>query len=174
MSKPIILLFTFLLLACNEKEQAKPAVQVVENEVIFSTEDLKNVKWLSPEEYSLKNIGDKEGMYSNEYVTKLPDYKGFEIFITTSGGNDDPYTLCIVKEKILRLNYDISLDITPNWSIPGKKENNYRRNTFKIYKDYMIEINTDEKLENNEAKKYTKYYRINDNGEFYDVSEPTD
>jgi len=200
MSKTIVaiaLAFT-VLIGCKEETKdkpaalpEKPAIQAVEenavvekseNEenVIFSTKDLdweNGAKRLSPEEYPLKIITyDGKGPYDTEdgeMIIKLPDYRGFEIVIwTTSGGDDDPYSLAVVKEKIIKLDSATSLSITPHWSEPGNEENNYCRKTFKIYKDYTIEINTDEKLEerhDNEAKKYTKYYRINDKGEFYEV-----
>jgi len=61
------------------------------------------------------------------------------------------------------------LNIAPRWSEPGNDENNYVVKKFIIYKDYIIRIDTEEKAENKEVKKFTKYYRINDKGDFYEV-----
>jgi len=150
-----IILFALLLLSCNKT-------------VIFSTKDLENAKWHSPDEYPLKIIGHDGKIYDNvDNVIKLLDYNKFEIIIwSTDGGDDIPYSLCVVKEKII--NVDSGLNITPHWSEPGNDENNYSKKTFKIYSDYTIEINTEEK-ENNDLQKHTKYYKINNDGNFYEV-----
>jgi len=194
-----IALAFIVFIGCEDKNKdkptalpEKPAIQVVEEEavversdneegVIFSTKDLDwgedGATWISPEKYPLKIISyDGKGTDDNDrHLKKLPDYKGFEIIISTTYGerDNDSYDLSIVKEKIINwADSTVNLDIAPNWSEVYNEENNYRRKTFKIYKDYTIEINTKEKLENNEIQKYTKYYRINDNGEFYEVSKP--
>ncbi|GBU25926.1 hypothetical protein R83H12_02593 [Fibrobacteria bacterium R8-3-H12] len=163
-----IVLFSLLALfiaSCNEK-----AAKTTNLEVIFSTKDLESAKWLSPDEYPLKAVGHDGKIYDNvDYLIKLPDYNGFEIVIwSTPAGDDVPYILYVVKEKIIPIN--TGLNISPHWSEPGNDENNYLENTFKIYKDYTIEINTEEKRENSDVQKYTKYYRINDKGDFYEVN----
>jgi hypothetical protein len=148
-------------------EKTKPNL-----EVIFSTKDLdlETAKWLSPDEYPLKTIGHDGKIYDHERpIIKPPDYNGFEVVIWSEpeAGDDIPYILYVVKEKILDANPGLS--ITPHWSEPGNDENNYCEKTFKIYSDYTIEINTEEKEENEDVQKYTKYYRINDSGNFYEV-----
>jgi len=165
----VIVLAFLVFIGCKE-----------ESEVIFSAKDWdweNSAKWISPKEYSLQIFENEEGIYANvdvDMIVKLPDYKGFEIVIwRTPGGDNNAISLCIVKEKIVNFASATSLDIS-NWSDPGNAENNYHIKTFKIYKDYMIEINTEERRENYEVQKYTKYYRINDDGEFYEVSKPTD
>jgi len=162
----IFSLLTLFLASCND------------NEVIFSAKDLdweSKAKWISPKEYSLQILENEEGIYANvdvDMIVKLPDYKGFEIVIwLTPSGYNNAISLCIVKEKIVNFASDASLDIS-NWVDPDNAENNYRIKTFKIYKDYAIEINTEEKKGKDEVQKYTKYYRINDDGEFYEVSKP--
>jgi len=164
----IFSLLTLFLASCND------------NEVIFSAKnwDWENsAKWISPKEYSLRIFENEEGIYANvdiDMIVKLPDYKGFEIVIwRTPGGDNNAISLCVVKEKMVNFASATSLDIS-NWVDPGNAENNYHIKTFKIYKDYMIEINTEDRQKNYEVRKYTKYYRINDDGEFYEVSKPTD
>ena len=139
-------------------------------DVIFSTQDLDSAKWLSPDEYPLKSIGHDGGVYNNTNpVIRIPDYKGFPIVISafTEAGDDIPYFLCVVKSGIIM--YDESLGISPRWSEPGNDENNYVYKRFIIYKNYIIRIDTEKKVENKEVKKFTKYYRINDKGDFYEV-----
>jgi len=138
-------------------------------DIIFSTENLESAKWYSPDEYPLKIIGHDGGIYDNvDDVIKLPSYNKFEIIIwSTPSGDDIPYILCVVKEKII--DTDSGLNITPHWSEPGNDENNYSKKTFKIYKDYTIEINTEEKREDDEVQKYTKSYKINNEGSFYEL-----
>jgi hypothetical protein len=156
-------------------------IELSKNKIIFSTKDIENAAWLSPDKYPLKNIGHDGKIYDNEdYLIKLPDYKDFEIVIwSTPGGDDNPYALCVVKSGII-MALNESLDITPRWSEPGNDDNVYCRKTFKIYEDYTIEIYTEEKgyvderdekgeLKYGKAQKYTKYYRINDNGDFCEV-----
>ena len=137
--------------------------------IIFSTEDLDNADWTSPEEYPL-NIKDYEGTISTnmDYVIKLPKYKNFEVVIwSTEGGDNNPYALCIVKSRIMYVG--TSLSITPFWSEPGNEDNNYCNKTFKIHKDYTIEITTEEKKDGGIKQKYTKFFKINDKGDFYEV-----
>jgi len=143
----------------------------INSNIIFSTEDLDNATWCSPDEYPLKAMNYEGKIYDNvDYLIKLPDFKKFKVVIwSTAGGDSDPYALCLVKSGIMYL--DTSLDISPYWSEPGNDKNNYCNKTFKIYKDYTIEINTVEKAEGGKVKKYTKYYKINDEGDFYEVKE---
>ena len=139
-------------------------------DVIFSTQDLDSAIWLSPDEYPLKSIRHDGSVYNEiEPIIRLPDYKGFQIVIwaVLGAGDDIPYSLCVVKSGIMMLNK--SLNIAPRWSEPGNDENNYVVKKFIIYKDYIIRIDTEEKAENKEVKKFTKYYRINDKGDFYEV-----
>jgi hypothetical protein len=179
-------LLTLLIASCDDKP-AKTNQTKIENsavleensvvdkkaetnlDVIFSTENLESAKWNSPDEYPLKIIGHDGGIYDNvDNVIRLPDYNKFEIIIwSTEGGDDIPYTLCVVKEKIINVNS--GLNITPHWSEPGNDENNYSKKTFKIYKDYTIEINTEEKKEDSEVQKYTKRHKINNDGSFYEL-----
>jgi len=140
-------------------------------DVIFSTQDLlDSVIWQYPDEFPLKYIGYDGNVYNaTEPVIRLPDYKGFQIVIWALFDADDmDYNLCVVKSGIMMLNK--SLDIAPRWYyMGGNDENNYVSKKFIIYKDYIIRIDTEEKAENKEVKKFTKYYRINDNGDFYEV-----
>lgn len=146
-------------------------------DVIFSTRDLDSSIyhydssiWLSPDEFPLKSIGHDGNVYNNtNNIIRLPDYKDFQIviWVIDEAGDDIPYFLCVVKSGIMMSHK--SLGISPRWSEPGNDENNYVFKKFIIYKDYIIRIDTEEKAENKEVKKFTKYYRINDNGDFYEV-----
>ena len=139
-------------------------------DIIFSTQDLDSTINLFPNEFPLKCIGHDGKIYNNDDpIIRLPDYKDFQIviWIYDSAGDDIPYALCVVKSGIMMLNK--SLSITPRWYDVGNDENNYLFKKFIIYKNYIIRIDTEEKAENKKVKKFTKYYRINDNGEFYEV-----
>ncbi len=138
-------------------------------DVIFSTQDLDSAIWLSTDEFPLKLTAYDGSVYNaTEPVIRLPDYKGFQIVIWAEFDSDDLLCyLCVVKSGIMMLNK--GLDISPSWYDMGNDKNNYVFKKFIIYKDYIIRIDTEEKAENKEVKKFTKYYRINDNGEFYEV-----
>ena len=138
-------------------------------DVIFSTQDLDSAIWLSPDEFPLKSIGHDGNVYNEiEPIIRLPDYKNFQIVIYAFFDADDiPYLLTVVKSGIMNINE--SLDISPRWSEVGNDENNYVLKKIIIYKDYIIRIDTEKKAENKEVKKFTKYYRINDKGDFYEV-----
>ena len=159
-------LLALFIASCDDKPAKTNQTNL---DVIFSTENLENAKWYSPDEYPLKIIGHDGGKYDNvDDVIKLPSYNKFEIIIwSTPGGDDIPYILCVVKEKII--DTDSGLNITPHWSEPGNDENNYSKKTFKIYKDYTIEINIEEKKESKKVEKYTKSYKINNGGNFYEL-----
>jgi hypothetical protein len=156
-------------------------IELSKNKIIFTTKDLENATLYSPNEYPLKIIGHDGKIYNNVYeVIKLPNYKGFEIVIPLDDyGDNNLYRLRVVKSGII-MTLDKSLDITPDWSEPENYDNVYCRKTVKIYEDYTIEIYTEEKgyvnerdekgeLKYGKAQKYTKYYRINDNGDFCEV-----
>ena len=172
MKKISIISILFLFTVSYSYIITKSNQSIIESnlDVIFSTQDLDSAKWLSPDEYPLKSIGHDGGVYNNTNpIIRLPDYKGFPIVISafTEAGDDIPYFLCVVKSGIRMLNK--SLNISPRWSEPGNDENNYVYKNFIIYKNYIIRIDTEKKAENKEVKKFTKYYRINDKGDFYEV-----
>lgn len=182
----VTIFFVLIILSCCTTKQSKQQVSDVpisetmppreqeavpidyNKKIIFSTEDLDSAKWYSPTEYPLKAISHEGTIYDNiDYVIKLPNYKDYEVVIwSTPGGDDDPYALCIVKLGIMLV--DPGLNVAPHWSEPGNDENNYCKKDFKIYEDYTIRIDTDEAQEG-VAQKSTKYYRINDDGEFYEI-----
>jgi uncharacterized protein (TIGR02145 family) len=145
--------------------------------IIFSTENLDSAALISSDKYPLKVIDYEGKIVDNEDdLIKLPGYKEFEIFISIFyGGDTDPHSLSVVKSGVI---ID-GLNVTPHWGEPGNF-NVYEHKTFKIYEDYTIEIYaeeqnyTQERDDKGEPKysmplKYTKYYRINDNGDFYEV-----
>ena len=190
--RTIILLASILLLvACNNKtvkensiaeieqlavadtetvtiENNKSVVTEKEGNLLFSTNDLENAKRYSPEEYPLKAVGHDGKVYDSvDYLIKAPDYKRFQLIIWfTAAGDDIPYALCVVKDGVYNINDGLS--ITPRWSEPGNDENNYRYEYFEIYEDYTIRIDTEMGNEG-VVEKHTKYYRISDDGEFYEI-----
>lgn len=167
----IISLFILFTVSCSYRLTKSNQAKIESNlDTIFSTGDLDSSLWHSPNEFPLKYVGFDGNVYNNTYdIIRLPDYKNFQIVIwaNAGAGDDIPYALCVVKSGIMMLNK--SLNISPNWSEPGNDENNFCKKYFIIHKNYIIRIDTEEKAENKEVKKYTKYYRINDNGEFYVV-----
>jgi uncharacterized protein (TIGR02145 family) len=149
------------------------------NKVIFSTKDLDSATFISPDKYPSKiTCHDGKKYYNADGLIKLPNYKNFEIVIySIPGGDTAPYTLCVVKPETTDVG---CLNITPHWSEPENGDNVYNKKTFKIYENYTIEIHTEEQGyteehdDRGESKygkplKYTKYYRINDKGDFYEV-----
>ncbi len=67
-------------------------------------------------------------------------------------------------------NYKKALDVTPLRSTPGMEESEYTKNEFEIYQDYLIRIYTVELFEG-DTTHTESFYRINDQGEFYEVKE---
>ena len=190
--KMIIILFSLLFIACGNKpiEQSKNISETVitnttnvENTkengeektgqnssiIIFSTIDLSSSDLLTPEKTMQKTL--LREYYDNGATFSfivLPSFNNKEIVIELREGGDYPmYYLCVINAGIVDVRK--SLNITPHWSEPGNEENNYSKKAFKIYNDYKIEINTEEKQENSDVQKYTKYYKINDDGDFYEV-----
>lgn len=167
----IISLLVLFTVSCSYRIIKPNQTKIESNlEVIFSTQELDSSIWLSPNQFPLQYIGLDGNVYNNtDEIIRLPDYKDFQIVIyaITEAGDDIPFALCVVKSGIMMLNK--SLDISPRWSEPGNDENNYCYKHFIIYKNYVIRIDIEEKAENKGVKKFTKYYRINDNGEFYEI-----
>ena len=187
----IIYLFTLLFIACgnrisddnnvcdtvllmddeNEKENSDNNSEEygIENtNIIFSTSDLFSSDWLTSDEIEQKTsyIGHSD----NSYII-LPLFKNREIVIVLlDDGDFEMYYLCLIVDGFVKVDNNlISLDITPDWSEPENEVNVYCKKTFKIYEDYTIEINTEEKNGDSKVKKYTKNYRINDEGNFYEI-----
>ena len=173
----IITLISLVVVSCISRNSGVAAINSdsritlnSDSSIIFSTKDIDNAKWYSPDEYPLKAIGHDGKIYNNvDYLIKLPNYKDFEIVIwSTEGGDNIPYALCVVKSGIIYVG--ASLSITPYWSEPGNDENNYCKKTFNIYKGYTIEINTED-CKDGKIQKDRKYFKINDEGDFYEAKK---
>ncbi len=77
---------------------------------------------------------------------------------------------CCISTSSELPNYKKALDITPLRSTPGMEESEYTKNELVIYQDYLIRIYTEEFSEG-DTSRYENFYRINDQGEFYEVKK---
>ena len=138
--------------------------------IIFSTEDIQKSKF-EPFE-SIKKKTSYSEYYDDGVVNTflvLPKYKKYDILINCMQGDENRmYYLCVVKDGKLKPDRRDALDITLDWSEPDNEVNVYCKKTFKIYEDYTIEIHT-ENGNYGKIQRYTKYYKINDKGDFYEV-----
>lgn len=142
---------------------------VSDSTLYFSTLELKSSKRLNSTSFPLKTVGYDGEIYDNmEDVIQLRKNGVFDIVIDENLDGDYPiYYLCVVKKNI----FDIKkgLNITPRWDDLDDR-GDYRNIYFEISSDYLIRIDTEEKTDG-EIKKYTNNYRINNNGDFYEVKE---
>ncbi|MDR0516963.1 MAG: hypothetical protein LBH25_07965 [Fibromonadaceae bacterium] len=174
-------------------------IELSESKVIFSTDDLEKINYLVSVDYSgsvpepiplmsdtakyklniskdemplnrIRSNGDTIGYSYN--VTKLPAYKNHTILLVSDDNYDIPiYNISLLQNGNI---YDgKSLDVTPDydWGQPDvdPRGQDYEKKYFKIYNDWTIEIDVEKKEKDIEVQKYTKYYRINDKGNFYEV-----
>ncbi|KMQ50450.1 hypothetical protein CHISP_2697 [Chitinispirillum alkaliphilum] len=138
------------------------------HDIIFTTKSLDTANFISPEDYPLYIIARDGNKYTNvEPFVRLPDYKNYKVIITTfSGGDIEPFDIHIVRSGVISRN---SLNVTKYWSDLGDR-GDYRKKYFEIYCDYTIRIDTEER-EDGHTKRFTRFYRISDEGEFYKVDE---
>ncbi len=137
--------------------------------VLFETKDLENMPEFSLEEFAKKfNLSKGNNMYGehNSFIN-LGLQDNNLIIIKACGDENTMYYLGNVMSSELP-NYTKAIDVTLHWSEPWEG-GAYRNKEFKIYKDYLIYVKTEECFE--EKKIYENYYRINDKGEFYEVKE---
>lgn len=138
--------------------------------VIFSTENLEILGNCRVEK-KLKCFGyDNEIIDHEFYAYNLPDFKSYKVVIMYDDFSDSSlYLLSIVRQGAIY--YNESLDITPESSTPDVDDGVYEIIRFKIFSDHMIKIYTEKSNDGHTIEKYTKYYRINDEGKFYEVKE---
>ena len=143
------------------------------NNVIFSSQNIinNNIVWISPTDCHLSSIGWDGKLYNNTMkYAKLFSNGDCSVILMCfdEAGDIVPWNLSVVKAKIITKE---TLDVTPQWEDLGDDINHsYRNIYFEIYKDFKIKIVT-EKGDKNKIQKYTKYYRINNEGKFYEVKE---
>lgn len=153
----------------NTQIEGNNEVNKIEEDIIFSTKDLETAKRYSPDEYPLKTYGHDGKVYDNQSgIYLLPDYKNYSVVIERiEGGDNIGLYLSIVKEGTIQYG-EGNLSIG-DWSEP-EGYGDYRNKYFEISSDFLIRIDTEEKTEG-KIKKYTNYYRINDDGDFYEVKD---
>lgn len=83
-------------------------------------------------------------------------------------GTRNSYYIGCVKKELFYIGEGVN--VSPEWEEPENGKNCYEKRNFELYSDYLLKIETEEML-NGIKKLYTKYYRINDSGEFYEVKE---
>ncbi len=137
--------------------------------VIFSNESLDTAKFLLPKEYPLKTYGYDGKIYDNmSDIYILPNYKRYGVVIgRIEGGDNVSLTLSIIKEGTIQPGSE-SLGLS-DWGEPWEG-GDYKKKKFEIYSDYLIHINTEEFSEG-DTTRYENFYRINDQGEFYEVKK---
>lgn len=111
----------------------------------------------------------KEGRnseYDDGYI-QLPQYNGFDIVLYyVKSDFSDVYTLFIYKDGDP---YD-SLDLSPYFKDPDTSSLYSIIQFFEISKRYKIKLIT-EITDVKEVTKITKYYRINNEGRFFELKE---
>lgn len=136
--------------------------------IMFSTENLSILSnnGIDTNYRYLKRFNSYNEIVENQYyMYYLPPFRSFKVIVIYDDNSDVPiYFLSIIHDN--KIYEDESLDITPHW----ETYDDYGIKEFKIFSDYTIKIFTDEEV-NGEQKKYTKYFRINDEGKFYEVSK---
>lgn len=175
-----------LLIGClgnSNKNNKKDSIEVLKNDtnkipektLLYSTKDLLDVQLLSLEELidELPNISlpsrENEISILNEMVYLIiGKYKEYNIIIECFEGDNLVYYIGCVKKELFYM--DEGVNVSPEWEEPENGKNCYEKRNFELYSDYLLKIETEEML-NGIKKLYTKYYRINDSGEFYEVKE---
>lgn len=141
--------------------------------ILYSTVDLLNAKLLSLEELSKKLpsislSSDKIESLNMDGFIIIGRYKSHNIIIEYIEGDNLVYYIGCVKTKLFFLNDGVN--VSPEWGEPENEINCYEKRKFELYTDYLLRVDTEEMLDG-VKKKYTKYYRINDEGKFYEVKE---
>ncbi|GHT42024.1 hypothetical protein FACS189437_09630 [Bacteroidia bacterium] len=188
MNKRITLGFVLLFLSCtnnsiettetnNDSIDIKQEI-VLNNDrgkenikkIIFSTEDLLSANFVLADDIN-KKVSLTEYYDNGAYYAflLLPKYEKYDVIIEfIQGDENDMYYLCILRSG--EINVNKGLNISPYWSAPSDDEHFWEKKKIEIHDDYTIHIDT-EKSEEGVVQKFTKYYRINDKGEFYEVKE---
>jgi hypothetical protein len=141
-----------------------------ENGVILSTKDLDVLDYVSSRELPFKRINNEGNIIGYEYfISKLPAINNHTVLLVCDDNFDYPiYKISVLQNGNI---YDKeSLSITPHWAQPNNEEDFYTKKYFEIYEDYTIRIDTEEAVDG-VVSKFTKYYRISDDGEFYEIEK---
>ncbi|MDG5817028.1 hypothetical protein QA601_18165 [Chitinispirillales bacterium ANBcel5] len=126
--------------------------------VIYSTKNFENAELIKP-------TGDAH-MY--ERLVKLPpELDKFKIHVLTGGDNIMYY---LQSEHLENFDFSASLDVSPIWEEPCE-DCDYRKKHFEVYSNYTIRIDTEQRLDG-EISEYTNFFRIDDEGNFYEIEKP--
>jgi len=150
----------------NEDNLVK--VRISDNKAILTTNDLEVLERISVNDAHEKLGLITDGVYDN-YVDfiKIGKYAKFTIIIEVlTGGDNLMYYLTVIKDGKTKM-YEDAINITPFWSEPWEG-GDYKKKEFEIFEDYLIHIKTEEYSEG-DTTRYENYYRISDQGEFYEV-----
>lgn len=139
-----------------------------DNKAILTTDDLE-----VSERISVNDAHEKLGLITDGvkdiYVDfiKIGKYDKFTIIIEVlTGGDYLMYYLTVIKDGKTK-KYEDAINITPYWGEPWEG-GDYKKKEFEIFEDYLIHIKTEEYSEG-DTTRYENYYRISDQGEFYEV-----
>lgn len=192
-----ILLSTLCLLACfTNNRKSKPEdnlkqirdTSLIDNSNYQSLESVNNrfVDTNSTVIFSTENLGilgndevEKELKcydYDNKIITHefytfyLPGFDKYKVVVMYDDYSDSPlYLLSIVHQGAIY--YNESLNIIPESSTPDFDDGVYEIKKFEIYSDQTIKIYTEKSDDGQNVEKYTKFYRLNDKGKFYELSK---
>ncbi len=148
-----------------KKEQIE---DIKPNKIIFSTEDI-NTADLIPESDIEKKLGIRD--YTMDYGGPSSDFilVSEKFFIEVGYGDDNTHYSLFLNNSSEKLDFEKSLNISPYWGEPWEG-GDYKKKKFEIYSDYLIHIKTEEYSEG-DTTRYENFYRINDQGEFYEVTK---
>lgn len=167
----------------KNKESSGSSCEIVKNDtietykrkILYSTADLLNAKLLSPEQLSKKLPSLSLSLDKIESLNRdgmmfiiIGRYKSHNVIIEYLEGDNIVYYIGCVKTKLFFL--EDGVNVSPEWEEPENDINCYEKRKFELYADYLLRVDTEEMLDG-VKKKYTKYYRINDEGKFYEVKE---
>ncbi|MEE3483641.1 MAG: hypothetical protein VZQ98_04850 [Bacteroidales bacterium] len=128
------------------------------------------------EDGNKRYLGDARNIGEPYNVTILPDYNGYHvIYVNYSHGSENSHDgvlivysdLKNVNTESCQLRVETSYGICEENDVFGEASCHVMR--FDIYKDYTIRV-LERSVEGDVDKSITRYYRINDEGKFYEVT----
>lgn len=136
-------------------------------DTLFSSNNLNSANFLPPDSIPLELItiyGDK---VNNRYsLLELGKYNGYPVVIVCGDDGDDVnYVIFVVFSN--KIYAKKRLNVTPIYYM---SRNEFVKKKFVVYKDFTFKIDTEKNTEE-EVTKYTQYYRINDEGDFYEIKK---
>ena len=108
---------------------------------------------------------------NGSYVKLLPKYKGYNLLITDSQYGDETgrYMKLYVYKKLDEINVNSSsIELFCMEEDPFENTGDFRHLNFKIYKDFTIRVDGKRRIKD-QVDEVSRYYRINDNGQIYEL-----